>query len=134
MMRRQIVLVVVASLQVVAAIGEPASSHSSIAVVSANNNVQNPALRALQQAVTARNNVKDWISAVLTSKNAFDCSASSLKTWTDNCEALAESDSAREQMAAVLTMCEMKRFSSANAPKECLDWFVSAGPARACIE
>lgn len=109
------------------------NSKSNGLVVSANN-APNRAVTALQQAIGGRASVKDWMKAVSVSNTAFDCSESSLKAWSDDCEDLAESSHARAEMAAALTMCEIKSATSMNVPKECLDWSDAAGTAGPCIE
>lgn len=92
------------------------------------------AMQAIQRASTDMSNVEEWMHAVSTSQTAFDCSESSLKRWTDQCSALAESSHARAEMAAALTLCEIKSVSSMNIPKECLDWIDTAATAGPCIE
>lgn len=127
-MLRRVLCLFVLSLQAAAALGRVEA-----VAVSASKAPSDTAQR-MKRAIASRVNVKQWMHAVSTSKNAFDCSENSLKQWTDRCESLTESSHARAEMAAALTICEIKSVAAMNCPKECLDWIDTAGSAGPCIE
>lgn len=70
-----------------------------------------------------------WIASMLKPNERIECSAagSSIRSWSTSCSSLAESESARSELAAALTVCEIRGVSSLDVPRECSDWLESAG-------
>ena len=77
---------------------------------------------------------EQWMRGASASKNAFECLGSTVRGWSGRCDQLSESDTKRMELAAVLTVCEIRSVQSFSVPRECLDWSEQANLIGGCIE